>query len=127
MRRGKKSIAQKIVYDAFDQISNKTKQDALEIFEKALKNVGPSLEVRGRRIGGANYQIPFPVRTERRFALASRWLIDASQKRKGKSMAEKLALEIMDAANETGDAFKKKQDVHKMAEANRAFAHFARY
>ena len=127
MRRGKKSIAQKIVYDAFDQISNKTKQDALEIFEKALKNVGPSLEVRGRRIGGANYQIPFPVRVERRFALASRWLIDASQKRKGKSMAEKLALEIMDAANETGDAFKKKQDVHKMAEANRAFAHFARY
>ena len=127
MRRGKRSTAQKIVYDAFENISNKTKQDALEIFEKALKNVGPSLEVRGRRIGGANYQIPFPVRAERRFALACRWLIGASQKRKGRSMAEKLALEIMDAANETGDAFKKKQDVHKMAEANRAFAHFARY
>jgi len=127
MRRGKHSTAQKIVYQAFDHISNKTKQDPLEIFEKALKNVGPSLEVRGRRIGGANYQIPFPVRTERRFALACRWLIEASQKRKGKSMAEKLALEIMDAANETGDAFKKKQDVHRMAEANRAFAHFARY
>jgi small subunit ribosomal protein S7 len=127
MRRGKKSTAQKIVYQAFEAISNKTKQDALEIFEKALKNVGPSLEVRGRRIGGANYQIPFPVRTERRFALASRWLLEASQKRKGRSMAEKLALEIMDAANETGEAFKKKQDVHRMAEANRAFAHFARY
>ena len=127
MRRGKKSTAQKIVYQAFSAISSKTKQDALEIFEKALKNVGPSLEVRGRRIGGANYQIPFPVRAERRFALASRWLLEASQKRKGKSMAEKLALEIMDAANETGEAFKKKQDVHRMAEANRAFAHFARY
>jgi len=127
MRRGKKSTAQKIVYDAFEDISNKTKQDALEVFDKALKNVGPSLEVRGRRIGGANYQIPFPVRTERRFALACRWLIIASQKRKGRSMAEKLAMEIIDAANETGEAFKKKQDVHKMAEANRAFAHFARY
>jgi small subunit ribosomal protein S7 len=127
MRRGKRSTAQKIVYDAFENILVKTNQDALEVFDKALKNVSPSLEVRGRRIGGANYQIPFPVRTERKFALASRWLIEASQKRKGRSMAEKLALEIMDAANETGDAFKKKQDVHRMAEANRAFAHFARY
>ncbi|MFA5188587.1 MAG: 30S ribosomal protein S7 [Patescibacteria group bacterium] len=127
MRRGKRSTAQRIVYNAFEIVSDKTKQDALEIFEKALKNVSPSLEVRGRRIGGANYQIPFPVRTERKFALASRWLIEASQKRKGKAMAEKLAMEIMDAANETGDAFKKKQDVHRMAEANRAFAHFARY
>jgi small subunit ribosomal protein S7 len=127
MRRGKKSTAQKIVYDAFENISNKTKQDALEVFEKALKNIGPSLEVRGRRIGGANYQIPYPVRTERRFALACRWLIEASQKRKGRSMAEKLAQEIIDAANEQGEAFKKKVDTHRMAEANRAFAHFARY
>ncbi|OGY41385.1 MAG: 30S ribosomal protein S7 [Candidatus Buchananbacteria bacterium RBG_13_36_9] len=127
MKGGKKSTAQNIVYDAFEIISDKTKQDALEIFEKALKNIGPSLEVRGRRIGGANYQIPYPVRAERRFALSCRWLIDASQKRKGRSMAEKLAQEIIDAANEQGEAFKKKVDTHRMAEANRAFAHFARF
>lgn len=127
MRRGKKSIAQKVVYEAFDNVSNKLKQDPLDIFDKALKNIGPSLEVRGRRIGGANYQIPFPVRAERRFALASRWLIEAAKKRKGQSMAEKLSLELVDAANEQGEAFKKKVDTHRMAEANRAFAHFARY
>lgn len=127
MRRGKKSIAQGIVYNCFKIISDKTKQDALEIFDSAIKNVGPSLEVKGRRIGGANYQIPFPVKTERRYQLACRWVINAAQKRKGKSMAEKLALEIMDAANSQGEAFKKKVDTHKMAEANRAFAHFARY
>ena len=127
MERGKKSTAQKIVYSCFDIISEKTKQNALDIFDKAIKNVSPSLEVRGRRIGGANYQIPYPVRTERRFALASRWLTDAAKKRKGKAMAERLALEIMDAANEQGEAFKKKVDTHRMAEANRAFAHFARF
>jgi small subunit ribosomal protein S7 len=127
MRKGKKSVAQSIVYDSIAVISEKTKQDALEIFDKALKNVGPSLEVRGRRIGGANYQIPYPVRAERKFNLACRWLITAAQKRKGRSMAEKLALEIIDAANETGEAFKKKVDTHKMADANRAFAHFARF
>jgi len=127
MRRGKKSVAQKIVYQCFDIISEKTKQDALEIFNRAIKNVGPSLEVRGKRIGGANYQIPYPVRTERRYTLACRWLIEAAKKRKGASMADKLAFEIMDAANEQGEAYKKKVDTHKMAEANRAFAHFARY
>jgi small subunit ribosomal protein S7 len=127
MKRGKKSIAQKIVYDSFGIISDKTKQDALEIFERAIRNVSPSLEVRGRRIGGANYQIPFPVRPERKFALACRWLLEAANKRKGKKMAEKLAQEIMDASQGIGDAFKKREDVHKMAEANRAFAHFARY
>lgn len=127
MKNGKKSTAEKIVYGCFDFISNKSKQDPLTIFEKALKNVSPSLEVRGRRIGGANYQIPYPVRTERKFTLACRWLIAAAKKRKGKSMAEKLALEIMDAAEEQGDAYKKKVDTHKMAEANRAFAHFARF
>ncbi|MBD3359692.1 MAG: 30S ribosomal protein S7 [Candidatus Buchananbacteria bacterium] len=127
MRRGKKSVAQQVVYDCFDIISNKTKQDSLEIFDKAMKNVGPSLEVRGRRIGGANYQIPYPVRQERKFTLACRWLIAAAKKRKGKSMAEKLAFEIMDAAEEQGEAYKKKNDIHKMAEANRAFAHFARF
>ena len=127
MTRGKKSTAQRIVYDAFQIISDKTKQDALEIFDSAVKNVGPSLEVRGRRIGGANYQIPFPVKVERRFNLACRWIITAAQKRKGRSMAEKLAMEIMDAANSQGEAFKKKVDAHRMADANRAFAHFARY
>lgn len=120
-------MAQKIAYDSFDIISTKTKQDALEIFEQAIKNVSPSLEVRGRRIGGANYQIPFPVRPERKFALACRWIIEAAKKRKGKNMSDKLAQEIMDAAQGIGEAHKKKEDVHKMAEANRAFAHFARY
>ena len=127
MRRGKKSTAQNIVYDCFDIISAKTKQDPLEVFDAAIKNIGPSLEVKGRRIGGANYQIPFPVKTERRYQLACRWLIIAAQKRKGRSMADKLAMEIVDAANSQGEAFKKKVDAHRMAEANRAFAHFARY
>jgi len=127
MKDGKKSTAQKVVYDSFEIISNKTKQDALDVFDKALKNVGPSLEVRGRRIGGANYQIPYPVRVERKFTLACRWILAAAKKRKGKAMSEKLAFEIMDAAEEQGDAYKKKVDTHKMAEANRAFAHFARF
>jgi small subunit ribosomal protein S7 len=127
MIKGKKSVAQKLVYDCFDVISEKTKQDPLEIYDKAIQNIGPSLEVRGRRIGGANYQIPYPVRTERRFTLACRWLITASKKRKGRSMSEKLAFEIMDAAQEQGEAYKKKVDTHKMAESNRAFAHFARF
>ncbi len=126
MERGKKSLAQSIVYDAFDIISAKTKGDALEVFDRAIKNVGPSLEVRGKRVGGANYQIPYPVRTERRFALASRWIKEAAVKKKGKPMSEKLAMELMDAATEQGEAFKKKMEVHRMAEANRAFAHFAR-
>ncbi|MFC1599003.1 30S ribosomal protein S7 [Patescibacteria group bacterium] len=127
MKRGKKSVAQNIVYDCFDIISEKTKQDSIDIFNKAIQNIGPSLEVRGRRIGGANYQIPYPVRTERRYTLACRWLIAAAKKRKGKAMAEKLAFEIMDAAQEQGEAYKKKVDTHKMAESNRAFAHFARF
>jgi len=127
MTRGKKSTAQRIVYNCFDIISEKSKKDPLDVFDKAIKNISPSMEVRGRRIGGANYQIPYPVRTERKFTLACRWLITASKNRKGRSMAEKLAFEIMDAAQEQGEAYKKKVDVHKMAEANRAFAHFARF
>ena len=127
MQRGKKSVALRIVYRCFDIISEKTKRDPLEIFERALKNVGPSLEVRGRRVGGANYQIPYPVREERRFTLAIRWILDAARKRKGRTMAEKLAMELMDAEQELGEAFKKKITTHKMAEANRAFAHFARF
>lgn len=126
MERGKKSTAQTIVYEAFDEIAEKSKRDPLEVFDTAIRNIAPSMEVRGRRVGGANYQIPFPVRAERRFTLACRWLLEAARKKKGKPMATKLAEEILAASQEQGDAFKKKLDVHKMAEANRAFAHFAR-
>lgn len=127
MRGGKKTVAEKIVYGCFDIIKEKTKQDPRHLFNKALKQVSPLLEVRGRRVGGANYQIPYPVRPERRFSLACRWMIDAARSRKGQAMAEKLAGEIMDAARGEGAAMKKKMDVQRMAEANKAFAHFARY
>ncbi|HEX9664863.1 MAG TPA: 30S ribosomal protein S7 [Patescibacteria group bacterium] len=123
---GKKSVARGVVYGAFDIIKDKTKINPVELFDKAFKNISPVMEVRGRRIGGANYQIPVQVRTERRFLLSARWLIEAAQARKGRSMAQKLAEELMDAANQTGAAIKKKENVHKMAESNRAFAHFAR-
>lgn len=126
MRRGKKTVAQKIVYSCFDIIKEKTKQEPRHVFNKALKQVSPLLEIRGRRIGGANYQIPYQVRGDRRFALGCRWLISAAQARKGKPMSEKLAQELMDAARGEGAAIKKRADVHKMAEANKAFAHFAR-
>jgi small subunit ribosomal protein S7 len=127
MKQGKKTVAQKIVYSAFDIIAGKDKKNPLQVYERALKNVGPSLEIRGRRIGGANYQIPFPVNEDRRLTLALRWIIEAARNRKGKNMAESLALEIMDAAKGEGIAVKKKEDIHKMAEANKAFAHFARF
>ncbi len=126
MRKGKKSVAQKVVYDAFDIIKEKTKQDPRHIFNKALKKVSPLLEVRGRRIGGANYQIPYQVRGERRFTLGCRWIIEAAQGRKGKPMRIKLADEILAAAEGEGSSVKKRETIHKMAEANRAFAHFAR-
>jgi small subunit ribosomal protein S7 len=126
MERGKKTVAQKIVYACFEIVKDLSKQDPRHMFNKALKQVSPLLEIRGRRIGGANYQIPFQVRGDRRFALGSRWLIDAAKARKGKPMAEKLALEIMDAAKGEGAAVKKRAEVHRMAEANKAFAHFAR-
>ncbi len=125
MRRGKKSVAEKAVYNCFDLISEKTKQDPLEIFDRAIKNVAPTVEVRSRRIGGANYQIPIAVRPDRSFTLAARWIIGAAQSRKGK-MSARLAEEIIGAAENEGTAIKKKQDVYKMAEANRAFAHFGR-
>ncbi len=125
MQCGKKTIAQKIVYRAFDFIENKTGEPGYDVWQKAIQNVSPTVEVRARRIGGANYQVPVEVRPERRFTLACRWIIEAATARKGKPMREKLALEIMDAANSEGDAFKKKEDVQRMAEANRAFAHFA--
>ncbi len=126
MRRGKKTAAQKVVYGAFDIIKEKTKQDPRHIFNKALKKISPLLEVRGRRIGGANYQIPYQVRGNRRFNLGCRWLIEAAQERKGKAMHIKLADEILSAANGEGNAVKKKENVHRMAESNKAFAHFAR-
>lgn len=126
MKRGQKTTARKIVYSAFDIIKQKTqKENPLEIFELAVKNVTPLLEVKSRRIGGANYQVPVEVRGERKVTLAHRWLIMAARKRKGKPMAQKLAEELMDAANNQGLAVKKKEDTHRMAEANRAFAHFA--
>ncbi|MBU1130743.1 30S ribosomal protein S7 [Patescibacteria group bacterium] len=125
MRRGKKSTAQRVVYTTFRLISDKTKDDPLEIFEKAVKNISPTLEVKGRRIGGANYQIPIVVSGERRLILAYRWLIQSAKGKKGKTMAQRLAEEIMAAAKGEGNAIKKREDTHRMAEANRAFAHFA--
>ncbi len=126
MWNGKKSVAQAIVYDAFDIIKDKMKvEDPIEIFELALKNAGPVTEVRSRRIGGANYQVPREVRPERRFMLTLRWIIDSARKGTGKPMAERLANEIMLAAKNEGSAVKKKEDTHRMAEANKAFAHFA--
>lgn len=125
MERGKKTIARKIVYGAFDIIKEKTKKEPLEVFETALKNASPLLEVKSRRVGGATYQVPVEVKGERKINLAMRWIILGAKTKKGKPMREKLAGEIMDAANNTGWAIKKKTDTHRMAEANRAFAHFA--
>lgn len=126
MLNGKKTVAQKIVYGSFDIIKEKTNKDGLEIFNLAMENVSPQVEVRSKRVGGSNFQVPVPVREVRRFLLASRWLIEAARKGKGKPMSDKLASELMLAANNEGSAIKKKEDVHKMAEANKAFAHFAR-
>ena len=124
MLDGKKGVAQKIVYGAFNRISEKTGKEALEVFEEAMNNIMPVLEVKARRIGGATYQVPIEVRPERRQALALRWLTVYSRKRGEKTQEERLANEIMDAANNTGAAVKKKEDRHKMAEANKAFAHY---
>jgi small subunit ribosomal protein S7 len=125
MRDGKKSVAEKVVYAALERVKKETNQDPLLIFEKAIQNASPLLEVVSRRIGGANYQVPREVRPERRFILAARWIIEAARSRKGKPMKDKLAEELIAAAKNEGAAIKKKQDTHKMAEANRAFAHFA--
>lgn len=127
MREGKKATAQTILYNAFDRVKERLNADPLDVFDNAIKNVAPLVEVRGRRVGGANYQIPFPVRGERKYALAFRWILAAARNKKRKSMAEKLADEFVAAFNKEGDAIKKRNDVHKMAEANRAFAHFARF
>jgi small subunit ribosomal protein S7 len=125
MERGKKTTAEKIMYDAFDIIHEKTKKGGLNVFEQSLKNVAPLVELKSRRVGGANYQVPIPVSGERRTTLAIRWLKDATAAKKGRRMAEKLADEFIDASNKTGAAMKKREDVHRMAEANKAFAHFA--
>ncbi|MEK7135240.1 MAG: 30S ribosomal protein S7 [Patescibacteria group bacterium] len=126
MLEGKKVTARKVVYDALDFIKEKTKnENPLEVFEVALKNTGPTMEVRSRRVGGANYQVPREVRPERRQLLSMTWIIDAARSKKGKPMHEKLAEEIMAAANNEGEAVRKKENTHKMAEANKAFAHFA--
>ena len=125
MRKGKKSVARKIVYGAFDILKEKTKKDPIEVFEAAIRNTSPALEVKARRIGGATYQIPREVRGERKIALAMRWIIKASKSKKGKPMKDRLAEELLNAANNTGWAVKRKEDTHRMAEANRAFAHFS--
>lgn len=126
MRKGKKNSARKIVYNAFDIVKEKTKKEPLEIFNLALKNATPLLEVKPKRIGGATYQVPRPVSAGRGLTLSIRWLIKVAKSKKGKPMREKLAEELINAANNTGAVIKKKEDTHRMAEANRAFAHFAR-
>jgi small subunit ribosomal protein S7 len=124
MYEGKKSTAERIVYGAFDIIEGKMKSDPLAVFKTALENVAPAIEVRSRRVGGATYQVPVEVRTERRQALAIRWLITAARGRNDKTMVERLSSELMDAANNRGNAVKKREDTHRMAEANRAFSHY---
>ena len=124
MLDGKKSVAERIVYGAFDQIQDKAKSEPVEMFHQALDNVAPHVEVRSRRVGGATYQVPVDVRPERRQALAIRWLINAARSRNETTMVERLSGELMDAANNRGSAVKKREDTHKMAEANRAFAHY---
>ena len=124
MKDGKKGTAQKIIYDAFDIVKEKTGEDAMVVFEKAMNNIKPALEVKSRRVGGANYQVPVEVKSERAQALAFRWLAQYARLRNGHSMAENLANEIIDASNGTGASVKKKEDTHRMAEANKAFAHY---
>jgi small subunit ribosomal protein S7 len=124
MQMGKKGVAQKICYDAFDIIKEKTGKDPLEVFQQALNNIMPVLEVKARRVGGATYQVPMEVRPERRQALGLRWLVTYTRARGERTMKERLAGEILDATNNLGSAYKKKEDTHKMAEANRAFAHY---
>ena len=124
MQRGKKSTAQRIFYDALDIVEARAKRPGLEVFEQAVKNATPILEVKPRRVGGATYQVPVEVRQDRRLSLAIRWLVNTARSRSGKTMAEKLASELMDAANNTGATIKRREDTHRMAEANRAFAHY---
>ena len=124
MRNGKKSVAMHLVYGAFALMQEKTNRNGLEIFEQALKNVSPVMEVKPRRVGGATYQVPMEVPPFRRFALATRWLLQAARSRSGRNFSEKLAAELLDASNNTGTAIRKREETHKMAEANRAFSHY---
>lgn len=124
MKDGKKGTAQNIIYDAFDIVKEKTGEEAMVVFEKAMNNIKPALEVKSRRVGGANYQVPVEVSSERRMTLGLRWLVNYSRLRNEKTMVDRLANEIIDASNGTGASVKKKEDTHKMAEANKAFAHF---
>ena len=123
---GKKGIAEKILYDAFDVVKEKSKKDPIDIFKKALNNASPHVEVKSKRIGGATYQVPIEVASRRQFYLASQWIIESAKKRSGSSMSSRLAGEIISASNNEGSAIKKKEDTHRMAEANKAFAHFGR-
>lgn len=125
IKRGKRSTAERIIHDAFDIIHEKTKKGGLNIFEQAIKNVSPLVELKSRRIGGANYQVPVQVSGDRRATLAMRWILGATRSRRGKRMAVKLAEELLDASQKQGAAMKKREDTHRMAEANKAFAHFA--
>ncbi len=127
MTSGKKRLAESLVYGALETVEAKTKQPALEVFDAAIKNVSPQVQVKAKRIGGATYQVPIEVRGDRKVHLAMTWILEAARKKSGKSFDQKLAVELMDAYNNTGDAMKKREDTHKMAEANKAFAHFARY
>lgn len=124
MKRGKKSVANRLMYDAMDLIQERTKKNPLEVFENALGNVSPSMEVRPRRVGGATYQIPMEVTVDRRTTLAIRWILAAARERSGKSFPDKLAAELIDAVNDSGAAIRKRDEAHKMAEANRAFSHY---
>jgi small subunit ribosomal protein S7 len=124
MKRGKKSVATRLMYDTFDMIEKQTKKDPLEVFRQAMKNVSPMMEVKPRRVGGATYQVPMEVDADRQFALATRWILASAKARSGRSFSERLAGELMDAFNNTGSAIKKRDETHKMAEANRAFSHY---
>ena len=124
MYDGKKSIAEKIIYSSFNKIEEKTNEKGIDVFQKALENVKPLVEVRSRRVGGATYQVPVEVRADRQHSLSIRWILESTRKRNERTMIDRLANELIDAANEKGNAFKKKEEVHKMAEANKAFAHY---
>jgi small subunit ribosomal protein S7 len=124
MRRGKKSVAEKVVYRAFDRIQNQTGRDPLDVFQQAIRQTTPVIEVKPRRVGGATYQVPVEIRPDRRLALSMRWILNAARNRNGRSMSDKLASELLDAANGAGAAIKRRDDTHRMAEANRAFVHY---
>lgn len=124
LKRGKRSLAERLVYDALDLVNERTGKSAIEVFDTALKNVSPVMEVRPRRVGGATYQVPMEVSADRRLTLAIRWILSATRERAGKSFSDKLASELIDASNETGAAIRKRDETHKMAEANRAFSHY---